>query len=65
MNLTQARNEIHQLLLSQGETELADSWKEVGDMMQGGLSAEEVVDVLQRRQGRALVNLLEKINLKD
>ena len=57
MTLIDAQNEIYQSLLEEGETELAEAWKEVGDMMQGGLSAEEVLSVLQRhntRYGKAL-----------
>ena len=53
MTLIDAQNEIYQSLLEEGETELAEAWKEVGDMMQGGLSAEEVLYVLQRRQHKA------------
>ena len=37
MTLIDAQNEIYQSLLEEGETELAEAWKEVGDMMQGGL----------------------------
>ena len=65
MTLIDAQNEIYQSLLEEGETELAEAWKEVGDMMQGGLSAEEVLYVLQRRQHKAYGKALENINLKE
>ena len=65
MTLIDAQNEIYQSLLEEDETELAEAWKEVGDMMQGGLSAEEVLDVLQRRQHKACGKALENINLKE
>ena len=65
MTLIDAQNEIYQSLLEEGETELAEAWKEVGDMMQGGLDAEEVLSVLQRRQHKALGKALENINLKE
>lgn len=58
MNLTEAREEIHQWLLDEGETDLAEAWKEVGDMMQGGLSAEEVLLILQRRKHKAFSKAL-------
>ena len=65
MDLTQARNEIYEQLCEEGETELAESWKEVGNMMEAGLSGEEVMDVLVHRQHRALGKAIEKVNLKE
>ena len=38
MTLIDAQNEVYQSLLEEGDTKLAEAWKEVGDMMQGGLS---------------------------
>lgn len=65
MNLTQARNEIYEQLCEEGETQLAEAWKEVGDMMEAGLSAEEVMDVLVHRQHRALGKVIERVSLKE
>ena len=65
MDLTQARNEIYEQLCAEGETELAEAWKEVGNMMEAGLSGEEVMDVLVHRRHRALGKAIEKFNLKE
>ena len=67
MTLTEARKEIYRWLLEHEDPEmlkLAQPWKEVGDLMAAGLSAEEVLDVLVHRQHRALGKMIEKIDLK-
>ena len=70
MNQSEAREEIHQWLRDHDDPEmqeLAESWKEVGDMMEAGLSAEEVLWIIHKRahkgSGKAIADALG--NLKN
>ena len=67
MTLTEARKEIYRWRLEHEDPEmlkLVQPWKEVGDTMEAGRSAEEVLYVLVHRQHRTLGKMIEKIDLK-
>ena len=68
MNLTEAREEMYQWLLEHDDPEmrkLAESWKEVGKMMEAGLSGDDILAVIHRRAHRelstAVANALERL----
>ena len=68
MTLTEARKEIYRWRLEHEDPEmlkLAHPWKEVGDLMEAGRSAEEVLDVLGHRQHRTLGKMIGKIDLNQ
>ena len=63
MNLTEAREEIYQWLLEHDDPEmrqLAEDWKEIGKMMEAGLSGDDILTVIHRRAHRGSGALVAK-----
>ena len=72
MNLTEAREEIHEWLREHDDPEmreLAEHWKEVGNMMEAGLSGDDVLAVIHRRahrgSGAAVAKALGKLKAQS